>query len=369
VNAAFALSLALVLVALGVLLLGLAIVLRRFLRQRLDAARRRQIEPMRRPVLQMVAGDPEESAEAVAVLGALQGRGWRAVEPSVVALLSKVRGEAHAQVVELLVRQGTVDRARHATSSHDPVRRARAAHLLGLARQRGARLDLERLLRDRDEDVRRVSAAALGHLGDPRSTTVLLHTLAARRGVPASVVASAVAELGHWAHASLFNAIGDDSPMVRAVAIEICGLAGAVPASPVLRAALRHDTQVEVRVRAARALGRLGVPNAVPDLVAAAAPDQPAALRMVIARALGDIGSVEAVPGLRLMLDAPEHRVAANAAAALARIGGLGVSVLRDVAAGDTPAAREATAGLALVELAARAAQIAAAAHAPVMSR
>ncbi len=235
--------------------------------------------------------------------------------------------------VELLVRQGTLERTRAATRSLDPVRRARAAHLLGQAGHRVARADLERMLRDRDEDVRRVSAAALGHLGDPRSTTPLLRTLAARRAVPASVVASAVAELGQWAHAALFSAIGDESPLVRAVAIEICGLAGAVPASPVLRAALRHDGQIEVRVRAARALGRLGVPDAVADLVAAGGPKQPAALRMVVARALGDIGSPQAVPGLRRMLGAPEHRVAANAAAALARLGGHGVAALRDVAA------------------------------------
>jgi hypothetical protein len=365
VNGAFVLALALVLVALGVLLMSVAIVARRLVRQRLEARRLAIAGPLRPQLIWMVAGEPHEAAAAVAVLSKLDGRTWRSVEPSVVALLAKVRGEAHTHVVELLLRQGTLDRTRAATRSRDPVRRARAAHLLGQVGHKGSRSDLERLLRDRDPDVRRVSAAALGHLGDARSTTALLRTLAARRSVPASVVASAVAELGQWAHASLFSAIGDESPLVRAVAIEICGLAGAVPASPVLRAALRHDGQVEVRVRAARALGRLGVPDAVRDLVEAGGPQQPAALRMVVARALGDIGSVQAVAGLRRMLAAPEHRVAANAAAALARLGGSGVQALREVAGEGGPAAREATAGLALVDLSARAAAIAAAAHAP----
>ncbi len=364
-NAAFLLGLALVLLASGVLLLALAIVARRAARQARTARRLALSEPQRVHIMRMVAGDPAESAAAVAALGGLDPATWRAVEPSVVAMLAKVRGESHAQVVELLTRRGTVEQARRSTRSIDPVRRARAAHLLGQARRRSSRLDLERLLGDRDEDVRRVSAAALGHLGDPRSTGPLLQTLAARRPVPASVVASAVAELGQWAHAALFSAIGDESPLVRAVAIEICGLAGAVPATPVLRAALRHDGQVEVRVRAARALGRLGVPHAVADLVAAGRPDQPPALQMVVARALGDVGSAAAVPGLRRMLSAPEHRVAANAAAALARLGAPGVDALREVAAEDSPAAREAVAGLALADLSVRAAALAAAAHHP----
>ena len=366
-NGAFALALALVSVALGVALMALAIVARRVIRRRIEARRLAITEPLRPQLIWMVAGEPHEAAAAVAALSKLDRSTWRAVEPSVVALLSKVRGESHTQVRDLLVRQGTLERTRAATRSLDPVRRARAAHLLGQAGHRVARPDLERMLRDRDEDVRRVSAAALGHLGDPRSTTPLLRTLAARRAVPASVVASAVAELGQWAHAALFSAIGDESPLVRAVAIEICGLAGAVPASPVLRAALRHDGQIEVRVRAARALGRLGVPDAVADLVAAGGPKQPAALRMVVARALGDIGSPQAVPGLRRMLGAPEHRVAANAAAALARLGGYGVAALRDVAAEGGRAGVEARAGLALVDLSARAAAIAAAAHAPAV--
>lgn len=368
-NAAFALSLALVSVALGVLLVGAAIIVRRLVRQRIETLRLAYTRPLRPQLMAMVAGEPEESAASVRQLSRLDARRWRAVEPSVVSLLGKVRGEAHSHVVGLLLERGTLGRARRATRSTDPVRRARAAHLLGLAGHRVARLDLERLLLDRDEDVRRVSAAALGHLGDPRSTGALLQTLAARRGVPASVVATAVSGLGHWAHPSLFAAIGDESPMVRAVAIEICGLSGAVPSTPVLRAALREDTQPEVRVRAARALGRLGVPSAVSDLVDAGAPDQPAALRMVVARALGDIGSPEAVPGLRRMLSAPEHRVAANAAAALARIGGAGVHALREVAGTEQPAAREATAGLALADLAVRASALAEAAHAPVGAR
>jgi HEAT repeat protein len=351
VNAELLLSAALALVALGVLLLGVAIVARRALRVRLDRRRDARCAPHRLNVMRLVAGERDEAAAAVRALGQVDDRDWRALRPGIEALLGKVRGESHAQVVELLHRRGSLEAALKATRSFDPVRRARAAHLIGTARQRSARGVLEHLLTDRDPDVRRVAAAALGHLGDPRSTAPLLHTLAERRSVPPSVVASAVAELGHWAHASLFSAIGDESPMVRAVAVEICGLAGGAPSAPVLRAALRHDSELEVRVRAARALGRLGVPGAVPDLVSASRPSEPAALRMVAARALGDIGSVDAVPGLRVMLDAPEHRVAANAAAALARLGGTGVSALREVAATAGRSASEARAGLALAEL------------------
>ena len=315
----------------------------------------------------MVAGEPHEAAAAVATLSKLDRSTWRAVEPSVVALLSKVRGEAHTQVCELLVRQGTLERTRAATRSFDPVRRARAAHLLGQAGHRVARPDLERMLRDRDEDVRRVSAAALGHLGDPRSTTPLLRTLAARRPVPASVVASAVAELGQWAHASLFSAIGDESPL--------CGrsrsrsAAWPVPCRP--RRCCGQPCVTTARSRCASGppapLAGSASRTPSPTWWPPAAPSSPPRCAWWRPGRWGTSVQPQAVPGLRRMLGAPEHRVAANAAAALARLGGYGVAALREVAAEGGRAGLEARAGLALVDLSARAAAIAAAAHAPAV--
>ena len=76
------------------LLLGAIIVVGRALRRYREARRARLAAPARRVLLALAAGDDEP--EHLDTLVRLEPAVWRAVEPTAVAMLGKVRGEAHA---------------------------------------------------------------------------------------------------------------------------------------------------------------------------------------------------------------------------------------------------------------------------------
>lgn len=323
--------------------LASAIVARRGLRHALKRRRARIAAPLRPALLELAGGDGMDEA-ALGRLAALPRREWRAVEPSVLALLGKLRGDSRDALVTLLQRRGTLERALRRTRRPGAVGRARAAELLGATGASAAVPALVDLLADRDPDVRQVAARALGAVGDPAAAPALLAALGSGHGVPPRIVAHSLARLGPGAESALVAALdgtaatGPGADLARSLAVEILGLTGAVRAGRSLVAALRSDPSLEVRIRAARAVGRIGLPRALGPLVAATADHEPLPLRVVAARSLGHLGDAAAVPQLKQLLADPAHRVAHNAAAALALIGPAGVAALTRVAAGGTGA-------------------------------
>lgn len=340
------------LVALAALLVALAVLVAgaRAVRVARDRHHVERAAPLRPLLLELAAGDAEESAHALDRLASLDASRWAAVEPLVGALLLKVRGETQVALVELLERRGTLERARQRTRSRSLVARAEAAELLGATGQPGAARDLLPLLEDREPEVRAVAARALGRTGEASAAPPLLERLAGQRDVPVRVVASAVLRLGPDAHPALAAALRAASPLERATAAEIAGLAGALPCTVDLLEGLVHDEAMEVRIRCARALGRLGPREAIDPLAAATGPVEPRALRAVAARALGELGDPSAVPRLVTLLTVPEHHVAANAARALASLGAPGRAALETAAGEGVPHARDALASAAIRE-------------------
>jgi HEAT repeat protein len=321
-------------VAIAVLIVALsaATVLRRYHRRRQERRRALLVEPLREVLIRLVT-DPtgdDSSLEHQSLL-ILPSATWRALEPTVLDLLRKVRGESRQRLVALVVAKGTLERMRHQTQRLGAVRRARAAELLGLLCQPEARDDLVRLLEDRDAEVRLVAARALGELGDPTAAGPLLESLVRTRSVPLRVVARSLARLGPTAGTVLVEGLRSDGALVRAVCAEICGLVGVTAAQPALLAALDRDADEDVRVRAARALGRIGLLSALPALVRATDDWQPPALRAVAARALGDLGGPGPVGFLEVLLGDPDHRVSTNAGQSMARVGAAGLARLRQI--------------------------------------
>lgn len=339
------------LLAIGgfLVLLGLLTVARRVVRCRAVRHRRALAESLRRTVLELVAGEPDQARAAGDVLVQLDSRRWSAVEPDLEGLLLKVRGETHQALVSVLERRGTLARALRRTRSRDPVTRARGAEVLGAAARTNAVVDLVGLLRDRDPDVRQVAARALGRIGSARAAEALLGVVDGPLAVPPRIVSTALLRIGVAAHPALVRGLSDPSALRRAVAAEIAGLDGAIDAVPALLARLRADDALEVRIRSARAVGRIGMPGAVEALLAATADHEPPPLRTVAARALGELGSPKAVPRLAELLEDETHRVAANAAAALVRCGAPGLAVLAQRAR--DPGCGHAREALALAEL------------------
>lgn len=330
---AAAISLALFTISAVAGSLAAAIVVGRTAR-RVRATRRERITARARPLLiAMLAEESHEVAQdALAQLLAVDRSTWKALEPTVAALLGKLRGNSHDLLRSLLVLRGTVARAQRRLRRVGAIGRARAAELLGSLEDPTVTDDLVRRLRDRDAEVRQVVARALGRSGDARAAAPLLACLAGG-SVPPRVVSQALLRLGPGAEPSLVAALDDQDELIRAVAVEILGLSSAVGAFGAVRRSLLEDPSLEVRIRAARSLGLVGMPAALRALQDATKPHQPDPLRAVAARALGELGHAGGVPRLRVLLRDPVHRVASNAGRSLAGLGPRGITALeREIA-------------------------------------
>jgi HEAT repeat protein len=330
-------------IAVLVVLLSAATVLRRYHRGWQERRRARLVEPLRDVLIRLVT-DPtgeDPSLEHQRLL-ALPAGTWRALEPTVLDLLRKVRGDSRQRLVALVVGQGTLDRMRRQARGLGAVRRAHAAELLGLLCRPEGRDDLVRLLDDRDPEVRLVAARALGELGDPTAAGPLLDSLVRTRSVPLRVVARSLARLGPTAGTMLVEGLGSQNALTRAVCAEICGLVGVTAAQSVLLDVMDREEDEDVRIRAARALGRIGLPSALPALVRATDSSQPMALRAVAARALGDLGGPGPVEFLEVLLGDPDYRVSTNAGQSMTRVGAAGLARLRQLSRqpGDAGTAR-----------------------------
>ncbi|GAB3591295.1 hypothetical protein GCM10027446_08700 [Angustibacter peucedani] len=340
-------------IALLVLVLGLAIVLRRSLRLRADRRERDLAEPYR-PLLVALVVDDDPDATHVEQLLAVDDRSWQALEPIVVSMVRKLRGDARESLVDLLDRRGTIARHTRRLRGRGAVRRARSAELLGLLGEHAPRDELEHmLLHDRDPEVRIVAARALGEIGDPRSAGPLVDSVSDAHAVPLRIVARSLARLGPGAAPVLVDAMTAQDSEARAVAAEILGLGGAVTAVGVLGSHALHDLDEDVRIRCARALGRIGVPSALAVLNRCLGPDEPPALRAVAARAIGEVGGPEAVRLLEPLLVDAQHRVASNAARAMSGLGPRAVERLEVLAAEGGPSAAYAAEALAMNDLSA----------------
>ena len=328
----------LALAALG-LALAAAIVLQRGLRQHSGRRDLALVEPFRPLLIALVMDDHVDAAATAQILGA-DDRAWSALEPHIISMVRKLRGDSRAVLVNLLDERGTITRLNRRLKRPGAVGRARAAELLGLLGEHAPRRDLERLaLRDHDAEVRIVAARALGEIGDPMSARALLAAASGPRAVPLRIAARSLARLGPGAAPELMRGLRSDKTTSRAVSAEILGLLGVTAAATALAGAADDDAELDVRIRSARALGRIGVPSALPVLERCTGPDHHPALRAVAARAVGEVGGPIAIELLARLMDDPTHRVASNAARALGRLGDRALPVLRRTAAGPTPGA------------------------------
>ncbi|GAB7047018.1 HEAT repeat domain-containing protein [Catenuloplanes indicus] len=329
---------AIVVLAVVVFALSVLIVLVRATRRLLLRHRARLAERPRLALLEFVA---EAGAEGADELVAMPRREWRAAEPGAIALLGKVRGEAHTALVDVFARRGLIAEELADLTHRSRVRRARAAEALGNLEHRPAVPALCALLDDPHAEVRLVAVRALGRIGDPAAASPLLDSLARADPTPSQLVAQSLAQLGPDAEPALSAALGHPEARVRVTALDALGLVGsAVLVEPVARV-LEEDPSLDVRRAAANTLGRMGGRAAVPPLVVALGADHPDPLRAVAARALGEAGAAGVADALAGLLDDPAYRVAHEAAHALRRAGPAGLAALREAA---SPHAAEALA-------------------------
>jgi HEAT repeat protein len=296
----------------------------------------------RRALLAFVADNGEEGSHD---LVAIPEDAWRAAEPGALALLGKLRGEAHAALVSVFLRRGIARRALRDLHARSRVRRARAAQVLGDLELRAAVPALCRLLEDRHSEVRVVAVRALGRIGDPAAAWRLIASLDRVDPAPSLLVTHTLVQLGPEAEVTLSAALDHPQARVRVVCLDALGLLGATGAVTRVARVLREDPSLDVRVAAAAALGRLGVRSAMDPLIDALVSSRPTPLRAAAARALGDLGAPAAAPHLTRLLRDPAFRVAHEAGHALRRLGQVGLAALHDVLDREAATARAAGVG------------------------
>lgn len=255
-------------------------------RARRHAARTAEVKPL---VLEVLTAEDEEVAPACAAVAALPASLWPTAETFVLAAFDSVRGEVRDALVQVLIARGTLERALAATQSRSAVRRARAAEVIGLVGHVSGRRGLVRLLTDPNIEVRTVAARALGQIGDPHLTSILLDTLRPGSDVPPSVVGTALLGSGESDTAALEAGLAADDEVVRLTAIAVSAELLVLATARTVADRGLTDPSPTVRVQAARALSRLGGAWAVPALAAATAPSEASVVRVAATRTLVDM--------------------------------------------------------------------------------
>ena len=115
----------------------------------------------------------EGAADADAQLLALRGSTGLRAETAMLAMLPKVRGDAHDRLLTILKARGAERRAHAKVKSRRAYLRGEGAFALGALQSSGAVGPLIALLDDRSPLVRRVAVRALGQIGDARATCLL----------------------------------------------------------------------------------------------------------------------------------------------------------------------------------------------------
>lgn len=327
---------------------------------RLFMTRRRErlAAPYREVILQLVA-EPDEKHASLATIAGLDRQTWAALEPTVVDLAGKVKGDSRTILVEALLSRGALDHALARSTSPRSSRRLSAAATMGIIGTGSCTVALSKLAGDADTRVRKEAVSALGRCGDPGATPVLLAALRGRPAVPRRIVGQALLRLQDPSPEALISAVGDPIPSVAETAADVLGLTGALSAVPALLTVAAPGHPVGIRASAIRALGRMSAPQALQVLAGTLRELGPPWLRTTAAKALGQLGHIGAVPFLVAAIGDPDDIVAGAAAASLNDLGPSGYSTLLELASDDTrPGTRHARATLAFVERSAHPEQV-----------
>jgi hypothetical protein len=315
---------------------AVAVVWARMLRRSAERLRQERSAGVRQTLMSLVADDADD--ETLQVLRSLDRRVRKALAPTVVSLLSKVRGESRTALMQLLEEWGSLARASSGLRSRRAVTRASAAELIGYTGRADLAAELQGLLQDPVAHVRRVTVRALGRIGDPGSARPIVDALEDGGEIPVSAAGHALLRIGTGALPALSVASRSGRPSLRAMAATLIGLLGDTDEIDNLVPLLADDCAA-VAAAAATALGHLGTPRVLGPLTAATfgTPDE---VRAAAAAALGRVGSPGAAPILQRLVSDPVHQVASNSAHALAQLGDPGRQTLLELhGAGGRPAA------------------------------
>lgn len=336
-GAALLVAVALVVFALGALLVGALLATRAIGVMRARALRDAQ-ERVRPLAIALASG------EAMPAGPPHQGRrgrraGHDAVLAGMLAGYSRLLdADARDPVARWFESCGAVAREVGALRDRRSWRRVAAAYALGNMASADAIGALVDSLGDPYVGVRVAAARSLGRLRAADAVAPLVRGMASGE-IPVGAAGTALLNVGPVALPRL-EAIGADAdPHVREAAVRIIGHLGD-PRHAVAMLARLRDTSAEVRARAAEALGRLGAADAVAALQVTLG-DRVPFVRLHAARALGHLGDPAPLALLIAIADRDDVDVARAAASAALRIDPPAV-IAASRASGSSDALREA---------------------------
>jgi HEAT repeat protein len=228
-------------------------------------------------------------------------------------------------VERLVDRQDTRGLLRALDYERDPEVRRKAAEALGLMADEQALAPLIFRLNDDDLEVRKAAARALGQLGDPRAVDALTSLVEQGPEELAMVAIRALGEIGSAdATPTLITILLDEDTELRDSASQALARIGVGAVFPLLRRmeGASEETQNVIR----QTLRRMG-PEAVNDLAMQVA-DRRNLERSKAAQALGEIGNADAVEALVKSLNSSDLHVQPAVMSALATIGEPSVDAL-----------------------------------------
>lgn len=283
------LTLVLLVVSFSSLALLLAMIGLRVVRKFHEAHLARLDVRVRPIVLSIAVAESDELPDLFAQVSGLRIFARQQAIDTAFRMLAEVSGESRGNLAALMIDQGVVKTSLKRTRSLDPVRRARAAELLGLVNPPEALEALALLTRDRRREVRIVAVRGLGRTHSDKAASIIERVLQQPRTVPTWLTGSALLELETLQQFPLQTFLSHPSPVVRQVACTLGSLMPKSDAALLLGKAVLEDTDRLVRVAAARALGRIQSRQGVEPLSVAALSDPNRSVRVAAAVALTEL--------------------------------------------------------------------------------
>ena len=236
-------------------------------------------------------------------------------------------------VERLVDRQDTRGLLRALDYERDPEVRRKAAEALGLMEDEQALAPLIFRLNDDDLEVRKAAARALGQVGDPRAVDALTSLVEQGPDELAAVAMRALGEIGSAdATPTLITILADEDTELREAASRALALIGVGAVFPLLRRMEGSSEDFQNVVR--QTLRRMG-PETVNELAMQVA-DRRNLERSKAAQALGEIGNAEAINALVKSLNSSDLHVQPAVMSALATIGEPSVDALIDALDSDS---------------------------------
>jgi HEAT repeat protein len=250
----------------------------------------------------------------------------REVADALLEPLRVVRGSTVDRTRLVATRLGLIDEWRRALVRGSWPSRTRAAHALGLMRDRDAVPALITLLDSANHEVRAAVVDALGMIGDVTALQALLPRIGQQSRHQQARLVEALRRIGPAVTDSIVQLQATD-PADRRLIAEVLALVGGTGARSTLLD-WAQDEEPTVRAAAWRAIGVTGMDDRVAYHALRALTDPDPRVRAHAAQALGRTGRVDFVPYLSQHLD-DEWEVAAQGARALSRLGVEGLAALR----------------------------------------